>query len=260
MISKCVLYVNNYDILKQAHRMKTSSKPEYQFLSSIEPGSLLPATVEAKQVDKLGSTNEPGYIISGTLGNEYGEWPEPPHIALANLRADDPKSAEAFIRRYGVLFEGRRGFYMNDDPVKIVPKREFSIKSSDLKLAQSELLAAWEGDSAFIVLMEGRVVEGMETDVLVDTSGDVLLRPRSLLATISFVFLRDYRSRKLGICENPDCPAPYFRKKRSTQKFCEAGPCVAYAQRRYALRWWNTAGKERRQRKRANHQNKGKEP
>jgi hypothetical protein len=54
---------------------------------------------------------------------------------------------------------------------------------------------------------------------------------------------------RLAICLNPDCAAPYFMAKRSDQKYCERGECTAYAQRKYALEWWNREGKESRRRK-----------
>jgi hypothetical protein len=55
---------------------------------------------------------------------------------------------------------------------------------------------------------------------------------------ILMLFLRDHAAGKTAICANPDCPAPYFLKSRRTQKICEAGECVAWAQRNYSLKWW----------------------
>jgi hypothetical protein len=55
-----------------------------------------------------------------------------------------------------------------------------------------------------------------------------------------------HRSARFARCHNPDCPAPYFLAKRRSQKFCERGDCTAYAQRKYALKWWNNEGRERR--------------
>lgn len=55
--------------------------------------------------------------------------------------------------------------------------------------------------------------------------------------------------KRLAICRNPDCPAPYFTAKRSDQKYCERGECTAYAQRSYALGWWNREGNTRRKKR-----------
>ncbi len=54
---------------------------------------------------------------------------------------------------------------------------------------------------------------------------------------------------RFAVCQNPDCAAPYFMAKRSDQKYCEQGECTTYAQRKYALKWWNREGKESRRRK-----------
>jgi hypothetical protein len=59
-----------------------------------------------------------------------------------------------------------------------------------------------------------------------------------------------HRSARFARCQNPDCPAHYFLAKRRSQKFCERGDCTAYAQRKYALKWWNDEGQKRRRAKR----------
>lgn len=51
---------------------------------------------------------------------------------------------------------------------------------------------------------------------------------------------------KFQVCGNPDCVARYFLAKRSTQRYCERGACTQYANRRYALDYWNKKGKKRR--------------
>ena len=51
---------------------------------------------------------------------------------------------------------------------------------------------------------------------------------------------------KMAVCCNPECPAPYFLKKRTTQRFCERGPCVEYGQQQHALSWWRRVGAKRR--------------
>ena len=43
---------------------------------------------------------------------------------------------------------------------------------------------------------------------------------------------------RMAKCGNPDCPAPYFLAKRSTQRYCERGDCTQYAVRQKALKWW----------------------
>jgi hypothetical protein len=43
----------------------------------------------------------------------------------------------------------------------------------------------------------------------------------------------------MAVCKNPECAAPYFWAKRSTQNWCEHGECTKYAQRKKAREWWN---------------------
>jgi hypothetical protein len=243
-------------MVKQASRAKNSSTkpeyevplvwgPDYKFPCYVEPLSLVPHTTELKVVDNLGPEHVegvPGFLISGSLENETeSSWPEPPHVAFANLLADKPEAVETFTKRYGVL---SRHYMDREDP----DGEKFTIDSATFLVSQNNLRIAWKGDNVGVVDIEGEVEESFSTDVVV-AHGYVRLRPKDLWASICFLFLWDLKAGKLGFCENPECPAPYFRKKRKTQKFCEAGPCVAHAQRQYSLDWWNRVGKKKREKK-----------
>ena len=171
---------------------------------------------------------------------ESDERLEPPHLALANLRINDPQSVMAFMGRYGVL----EGTFRTEEH-----QTKFQVQGWELWTTQGTLLDAWKGESGKAWnLLESLVEENIDADV-VPAWGSVALRIRNLWTFVAFLFLMDSARGKLGICHNPDCPAPYFQKKRITQKFCEAGPCVAYAQRQYSLRYWNAEGKKRRERR-----------
>lgn len=240
-------------MVKHDSQAKDSSKrrrSDYQFRAFIDPSPFLPETIKTRVLTD--STGKRDYAISGTLYKEpdQREWQEPPHLAFANLRVEDPQSAEAFIRRYGPLYEGSVRLHpsANDEPIEST--HEFTVETAALETSQNELRAAWEGDPNFLVIMEAQVEENMPVDVRVEGgTGEVLLKPNNLQALISFLFLRDYYAGKIGVCGNPDCPARYFRKKRRNQKFCEAGPCVEYAQRQYSLQWWHREGKKRREKR-----------
>jgi hypothetical protein len=181
------------------------------------------------------------YVISGTLVSESGlhveenqdQWPEPPHLAFANLRGDDAESVEVFIKRYGLL--------------PGTGKSELDFANS-VVLRGLILKAAWEGDPVSISALKAQVEGNTKVDIQINRRG-IHLKTKDLWTLISFLFLFDYKYEKLGICKNPECLAPFFRKKRKTQKFCEQGPCVAYAQRQYSLDWWNRVGKKRREKK-----------
>lgn len=108
---------------------------------------------------------------------------------------------------------------------------------------------AWQGSEYALVSIHNQVARyGLSTWEF--KSGHIEIVPDSLWTTICILFLRDHAAGRTGYCANPGCASPYFLKKRRTQKYCEAGPCVQYAQRQYALRWWNKDGKKRRARKR----------
>jgi hypothetical protein len=78
-------------------------------------------------------------------------------------------------------------------------------------------------------------------------SGKILPAGSSLHAQLVQGVLEQFH--RFAICQNPDCPTRYFLAKRSDQKYCERGECTAYAQRIYALGWWNRGGKDLRKRK-----------
>ena len=43
---------------------------------------------------------------------------------------------------------------------------------------------------------------------------------------------------RMAVCANPNCSAPYFFAKRSSQIYCERGECTQYSLRKKAREWW----------------------
>lgn len=186
-----------------------------------------------------------GHVV-GTLGSELADvsrWMEPPHKRLANLQTydasgvpttkpvsglADAKAMEAFVRKYGVLW-GR---------VDETSGR-FDEDAARFAVAQDLLRRAWMGDGDAIREIEGQVEDALEARPSVRPRG-IELTTENLWSLICTLFLLDRASGKTGVCANPDCPAPYFLRKRKDQKFCERGGCTDYAQRQYALKWWHT--------------------
>lgn len=245
--------------------MKTSSTNPpnlYRFDAYINPSTTLPEHLEVITEDD--STSAPGYKIRGTLDfvdgprAEDNDWREQPHIACANLRVEDPQSVMAYMRRYGMPCN-----FGKTDHLYV----KFEVSYNTIREAQEILRNAWKNTLPYdsegevrvscVTELEAYVEENMQASVIVP-AGVTHLQIENLWTLIAFLFLHDYAARKLGICANPDCPAPYFKKKRITQKFCEAGPCVAFAQRQYSLKWWNSEGKKRRELQRPTRQNKKK--
>ncbi len=208
------------------------------------------------------------YAIAGTLGNERpnaSRWNEMPHeaFAFANLRLDDTKAVATFVKTRGVLWgivvdgsttdlwlgklqgeqlfpSGREAEWSQTDS----PAR-FHEGSTILFEYQQLIRQAWTGDSAAVKEIERIALRDLEIRPSVDARG-VTLVAKKLGSLIFVLFLRDYGAGKCGVCSNPDCPARYFLKSRKTQKFCESGPCVTYARRGYALRYWHEKGAKKR--------------
>lgn len=266
-------------MLKHHQVAKNSSKKKYQLPSIALCGYYPPATIETRAGPEAAKSNScrgpEDYTISGALGTRrYAtseEFLEPMHIAFANLRADVPKAAEVFVRRYGVPFarsaksdpaEEAAAIALQQSSVTTVrapSMKRFVIDSVVLMDAQRKLRWAWSNDWDSNV--RKRILHDdmwLGTKVNFDSSGFVVLKTEDPWTFICFLFLSDQAAGKLGICENPECPARYFRKKRKTQKICERGSCRSHAQRQYSLKSWNRIGNKRRTKKRARNRAKRK--
>jgi hypothetical protein len=149
---------------------------------------------------------------------------EPLHEAYANLR-DEPEAIGAFSKTWGL------------------PVGDASDATTKLILGfRNTLRAAWRKDPAALNSID-RAITATVFHIKV-LAGRIELQPRELWQAAYLLFTQDFQAKKLGLCGNPDCAAPYFIKKRKTQKFCEAGACVSYAQRRYANKWWREHGED----------------
>jgi hypothetical protein len=191
-------------------------------------------------------------IVTGsrmTPLDKHPSWARPPHVALANLPTFDASgkntmkaepgltldigAAKRFVREYGFLNIG------SVDSSEIVSVSE---SLEDMAATQQNLRKAWRSENAI-------PPNGFYSMVHVRRHDEVSIVGTHLWNFIELLLALDQKGGKLGICANPDCPTPYFVKKRSTQIFCEAGDCVAYKQRKYALEYWNSKGKKLRARK-----------
>jgi len=212
---------------------------------------------------------ENGHIVGTYSLREIfeSEWKVLPHVKLANLptyddhgesgtRPDlglriDPNSVEWFVRTYG----GFRGAYSGEDFI-------FDQDIAEVAKLQNALRRAWwcppelgTGDPMMDVQREiGWDLVDEHSFALSIFPGcrydEVSLTTDDLWKYISYSFLRHFSARKIGVCGNPNCPAPYFLKGRIDQKYCELGPCTEYAHRQYALKWWHEKGERRRAKKR----------
>jgi hypothetical protein len=173
---------------------------------------------------------------------------EPPHEAFANVQ-DDRAAGWAFYDRWGLIAESP---ITSEQLESFYRATSFPCPVIDLE-RRDALRAAWRG--------EDRSESGLGEDYIercagqwmkfswVFKAGNAELVPEDLWSAICVLFLRDRAAGKTAVCENPDCPAPYFIRKRKTQKFCEAGPCVGYGARQRANKWWKAHGTEWRGKK-----------
>jgi hypothetical protein len=204
-------------------------------------------------------------------------------VELATL---DLNAACKFVKMYGVLRANdaiylRKGRSIEQDlereGVPLVEAADvtdisitaddhaiFRVKVSDLASAQRLLRLAWIRNTAPIdIYLKPEIHDGFKIAGFDITPGFALrrkgtvgVRTEGLWTFICFLTVLDYARGRTGYCENPECMAPYYLKKRRTQKICESGPCTAWAQRQYALTWWNKEGKQRRARAQAKRRKK----
>jgi len=268
-------------MVKQATKSMTSSKASrriklYEIRGVVRYHARAPNIegISNEQMDYEGGTSS--YVLHGKFSSEVLVsvlWKEPPHMVLANIRASDPAGAlqlqyggsppdrrevQAFIRRYGVLR------YRADSPridpseaatLAQTPEHDFAVSSDEVAGAQSLLRRGWDGDPAAV----SEIQHAAESSVTVSVPASEYEKPENgavvkLIANdlwnfLCILFMRDYATGKIGKCAHPECPAPYFVKRRRTQTVCEVGTCSAWAQRKYALRWWNEEGQKRRAKK-----------
>lgn len=185
----------------------------------------------------------------GTESVDVTRWQMPPHKLLVNLPAQDietglktkkpvsgladAKLMEAFVRKYGVV-----SGHIREDGT-------FDEDAAHFTDAQDMLRKAWRGDTDAIKEIEQQVRVALEVSPSVRAKG-LEITTENLWTFICVLFLLDEAAGKVGVCGNPECVSPYFLRKRKDQKYCEREQCSAYAQRQYALGWWDRKGYELR--------------
>jgi hypothetical protein len=145
------------------------------------------------------------------------------------------------------------GPYLQNRPIRMWKGLFGTETESSILKARNELRDLWDANTP--ATRNDEILTGWLRSGPAD-----FLRPRwkgrTFVLTPNYESLRAFlfkaimdRSARFARCHNPECPAPYFLAKRRSQKYCERGDCTAYAQRHYALKWWNVEGKERRAKK-----------
>jgi hypothetical protein len=149
-----------------------------------------------------------------------------------------------FFLRYGQLgFECESEFVesapnlTDDEGVSIEPDRELC---QELTNSRSAALIRYVWRTGSDVAMEALALSGEKGSRIRIDSKTGLATPefKTTWSLICYLTVKDQRAGRMGICVNPDCRAPYFLKARRTQIICEDPECAIWAQRRYALKWW----------------------
>jgi hypothetical protein len=194
-------------------------------------------------------------------------WKTPPHRYLLNApiastteqmtEIIEPRAMLDFARRYGPLFttpesgvghafakeESWTQFVVSSRSLEAIPEeRAWDEKDLFTNMAHAHSLAllrfAWRSGHK-LALEAISESAGQHLRVRIDVaSGVVATGAEDAWSFVCMLVLRDRAAGRTGICANPDCPAPYFLKSRKTQRICEEGACVSWAQRSYALKWW----------------------
>ena len=188
--------------------------------------------------------NLPTYDHQGSMNlspslPSYDEEGNPIFGPEPELRADG-KAVESFVRTYGILHRTDLEGY-EPGPGELIFREDIAAFTGH----QSTLRRAWVGDS---ISLESIANDGRRVSIDPRGPEGIEIKAHELWTFICFLLLHDQHAGKTAKCANPDCLAPYFIRRRNTQRFCEAGECVKWAQQGYALRWWRENRGNRKER------------
>lgn len=160
-------------------------------------------------------------------------------LELANL--SDRDAARFWHRRSGLYEEELKGscgvlpsdrdaiYKYRDNLRKIWRDHELAGSSVDSWVQEANERRPW------VVLRHSK---GGGTEII----RSVLVLPNYSILPLSLALGVSEFLPQMAVCENPQCPNPYFLKGRRTQRFCDRPACAAYGQRQHKLMWWKENG------------------
>ena len=196
-------------------------------------------------------------MVAGILGDKAVNVlsaKRPPHVALANLREE---GVAKFVKDWGPLLATKEYHVSKADArtprlplgtgyeaavhelLKEHPDAPaLFFQPERLVTHYRELLRkAWKGERAAIESMQQHV--SLNTSAWGFNSGRVEIGVPDLWTAVCILFLNDLGKHKVGFCKRgTNCPAPYFQKPRTDQKFC-GGACTDEARKEIKRNWWN---------------------
>ncbi len=194
--------------------------------------------------------------IAGILGENIVDLlstKKPPHVDLANL-PDDEAAAAKFVARWGLLHADKKYSITVSEARELLdlPPNEAARKlaaaypkapnffshTRELVIGDRDTLRkAWKGDRLAIETMTQHVAANMNSTWSFN-SGRIEIGVPDLWTAVCVLFLNDRGRGKAGICERgSECPARYFLKPRTDQRFC-GGDCKRWARLEVKRRWF----------------------
>lgn len=78
--------------------------------------------------------------------------------------------------------------------------------------------------------------------------GEITYAPENEFEEALYILFRN--SPRAKVCENPDCPSPFFIAGRKSERYCSED-CALVFQREWKRNWWRRKGSESRRQQRA---------
>jgi hypothetical protein len=261
--------MNTKAVVKQGTSMKTSSSQRrkglmwlYEVIDSQESAHTKAAHGGFHKA-QISTGARP--LLPESVGGLFSEL----LVTLANLKGDDDSLKWFFGRQHWW------SFYMPDSGIlrlrdelrylwaRNVPPTEKSRKhyqdpSSDLpeetraailEIGKQMTTEAMMYDDKQLIILCWLSSGSSGPPMILFGQGRIFPQPTYLRPMLAYAALD--QARRFAVCQNPECPAPYFLARRKNQKYCERGPCTQYAQRVYSLGWWHRTGKSLRQERRS---------
>lgn len=197
---------------------------------------------------------EDGHLkgVNSSLPVDPTKWKDLPHVVFANLGYDPARRGgpasddqiKMFTSRYGPLnvIQGPGAAAEQPKPSDrleaakrvLAPTQAdepFWLSLDSFRLSQSQLRDAWKEKNASLFTDPNNISKSLGYDLVpVDwqvTGNQLELCPASCDDYMGILLTRDLAEKRTRVCQNPDCPTPYFVAGRRDAKFCSHRCAVA---------------------------------